>query len=177
MIKQVFLLMLGALLCAPVTAEVVASANAGFEIRIETAVDAPPAEVWAQFLAVGEWWDGEHSWFGKAENFSIEPRAGGCFCETEGDKSVLHMLVSYVNPQTHEMRMIGGLGPLQGLALHGAMVWKFEPTESGGTRTVHTYRVMGYMKEGLDTLAPVVNRVQAIQVARLSARVAPSPSS
>jgi len=93
--------------------------------------------------------------------------AGGCFCEVDGEKSALHMIVSYVDPGK-EMRMLGGLGPLAGLALHGAMSWRFEPLGSGGTRIIHTYRVAGYLPDGLDSLAPVVDAVQTNQVARLA---------
>lgn len=146
-----------------VSAGVVESSKTGFLIRIQAEVDVAPPQVWDQFLAVGEWWSGDHSWFGKASGFSIEPRAGGCFCETDGDRSALHMLVSYVDPGK-EMRMIGGLGPLQGLVLQGAMTFRFEPLESGGTRIVHIYRVMGHTENGLDELAPIVDSVQQLQI-------------
>ncbi|XOV86300.1 MAG: SRPBCC domain-containing protein [Pseudomonadota bacterium] len=130
------------------------------------------AEAYAQFLRVNEWWDGNHSWFGRAEGFSIDPRAGGCFCEVAGERSHLHMTVSHVDPGV-EVRMIGGLGPLQDLALQGAMVWRFEALPEGGTRIIHSYRVSGYLKDGLTGLAPAVDSVQGIQFSRLVARLQP----
>lgn len=167
-----FIILLASVLSSPAGAEVTHAADGGFSLRIEAEVPASPAAVWTQFVAVGEWWDADHSWFGKSENFSLEPAAGGCFCEREGDRSALHMLVSWVDPG-RELRMIGGLGPLQGLALHGAMSWRFEPLDTGGTRIVHTYRVMGYLEDGLGGLAPVVDRVQSLQVSRLVEKLTP----
>lgn len=151
-------------------AEVIYAADEGFYIEISREVTASPESSYEQFVRVGEWWNSEHTWFGDARNLSIDPVAGGCFCERSGDRSALHMLVSYVSPGK-EMHMLGGLGPLQGLALHGAMVWKFEPLDTGGTRIVHRYRVMGYYPEGLRQLATVVDQVQTDQVARLQTRL------
>ena len=42
------------------------------------------------------------------------------------------MRVSFVDPGV-EVRMLGGLGPLQMMGLHGAMSWRFEPRQDGGT--------------------------------------------
>ena len=45
---------------------------------------------------VGRWWNPEHSYSGVAANFSIDARAGGCFCERLKDGSVAHMTVVFV---------------------------------------------------------------------------------
>lgn len=148
------------------------SADGGFEIRIEAVVSATPETVYAQFLRVGEWWNKDHTWFGKSEGLSIEPRAGGCFCERRDDNTALHMIVSLVKVG-REVRMIGGLGPLSGLGLHGAMSWSFEPAEPGMTKITHVYRVTGYYPDGLAGLATVVDSVQSQQVAGLVARFDP----
>ena len=151
-------------------AEVLYAVDSGFHIRIAHEVKADPATAYAQFLRVGEWWNGDHTWFGKAENLSIEPWMGGCFCEAAGGKSAMHMTVSYVDPG-REVRMIGGLGPLSGLGLDGAMNWMFEPLDNGGTRIVHNYRVTGYYPEGLQDLAKIVDQVQTLQVSGLLAKL------
>ena len=66
------------------------------------------------------------------------------------------------------LRMIGGLGPLQSMAVAGVMTFTF--TESGGRTTLQaTYAVLAYTKEDLTVLAPLVDRVTAGQVARLKA--------
>lgn len=155
----------------PATADVIDAAPTGFHIKTEKTVNATPEQVYAAFLDVHLWWDGEHSWFGDAANFRLEPRAGGCFCEISGDRSVLHMTVSYVDPGK-EVRLLGGLGPLQSMGLSGAMVFRFETHEDKHTKIVHEYRVTGYAKEGLEGLAPVVDAVQTHQVSRLVAHVA-----
>lgn len=151
------------------TADVMDKSEQGFHIKIELELNAPHRKAYRQFLKVDEWWDENHSWFGDAKGFYIEPQAGGCFCEKSGKKSVLHMLVSYVDPG-NEIKMLGGLGPLQGMGLHGAMSFRFEPISQDKTRLIHEYRVMGYSKDGLQNLAGVVDSVQTAQVRRLQAQ-------
>lgn len=149
-------------------AEVIEKAPEGFFLSISTQIDAPVEDVYQQFLNIDQWWDAEHSWFGNDTHFSIEPRAGGCFCESLGDKSAMHMSVSYVDPEK-EIRLVGGLGPLQGMALHGAMTFRFERLGDQRTRIVHEYRVQGYVADGLESLAPVVDAVQTHQIGRFAA--------
>ena len=80
------------------------------------------------------------------------------------------MTVSFVEPNK-EIRMVGGLGPLQMLGVQGGMSWKFEAIGASKTKITHSYQVVGYMKNGLDTLAPIVDRVQKIQVNELAKRL------
>ena len=82
------------------------------------------AAAYDRFVAVDEWWVESHTWYGSRENLRIDARAGGCFCEISGDNQVLHMLVTYVQPGV-ELKMTGGLGPLQMMGLHGGMSWRF----------------------------------------------------
>lgn len=161
------------LLCAcvfNVSAEVIDSDKHGFSISIETVVKADAATSYQQFLRIGEWWNADHTWFGKSENLSIIPKAGGCFCEVSGDKEVLHMTVSFVNPNV-EIRMIGGLGPLQMLGVHGGMSWKFEEIGPAETKIIHQYQVTGFTRDGLDKLAAIVDSVQILQVKALAAKI------
>lgn len=151
-----------------VSAEVLSAGANGFLINIERTVAVEAATAYAQFLRVNQWWDAEHTWFGDAGNLSIEPVAGGCFCEKSGGREVLHMTVSYVDPG-REIRMVGGLGPLQAMGLSGGMTWRFEPHGAGQTKIVHRYQVSGYSPDGLESLAQAVDRVQAGQVGRLAA--------
>ena len=150
--------------------EVLDSADGGFHLRVVVEVDVSPDEAYAQFLKVGDWWNADHTWYGDAKNLFIEPVAGGCFCEVSGDNSVLHMLVSFVKPG-ETVRMLGGLGPLQEMGLQGVMTFQFDPMENGGTRVTHDYRVSGYTKGGLKSLAAVVDQVQSDQVSRLKAKL------
>ena len=153
-------------ICFPASAEVLSSAANGFVIRLETTVNVDNTTAYQQFLNVAQWWDAAHTYYGKSENLTIDAVAGGCFCEISGENQVLHMSVSYVDPGK-EIRMVGGLGPLQMLGVHGGMSWKFEQTETGSTKITHQYQVSGYVDGGLDKFANIVNEVQAGQLEQL----------
>ncbi len=160
--KYLLILLLG-VTSTLLNAKVLDKAADGFtlEISFETKADAKTA--YNQFINVGDWWNSEHTWFGDASRMYIEPSVNGCFCEIDGEKQALHMTISYVDPYK-EMRMIGGLGPLQGLGLHGGMSWKFDTLDNGNTKITHRYQVTGYMQGGLEGLANIVDSVQAIQM-------------
>jgi hypothetical protein len=66
------------------------------------------------------------------------------------------------------MRMTGGLGPLQGMGLDGALEWRFVE-EKGGTRITLWYRAGGYTPDDMSTFAPVVDKVQGLQLGGLAA--------
>ncbi len=164
------------LLSGSLRAEVIAKGENGFNLKIIGEVDASPGQAYEQFLRVDEWWVANHSWFGRRENFSLDARAGGCFCEIQGEQQVLHMLVTFVNPGA-EIKMVGGLGPLQMMGLHGGMSWRFEALEDGqGTRIVQTYNVSGWAPGGLLDLAEIVDAVQTSQLNALIARLDDEPS-
>ena len=159
----------------PTRAAVADSSAVGFTVKIGVPIAAPADVV---FLAViddvADWWDPAHTYSGDSGNLSIEPVAGGCFCEQiEGNGSVQHMEVVYVD-QGKTLRMIGGLGPLQGLAVYGSMTWEFADTEKG-SRVDLTYAVSGYVHEGLAGWAARVDGVLSAQVARLKEHVEKTP--
>lgn len=150
----------------PLRAEVQFVSDTGFiiENRIDVPVDASNA--WQALVnKVDDWWPKDHSWWQEAGTFSIEPVAGGCFCERNGTSSAEHMRIVFVEPG-NLLRMSGGLGPLQGLGISGALDWVLTPGESGTTITL-TYRVSGFNPDGFTQLAPVVDRVQALQLGGL----------
>lgn len=152
-------------------AEVIDKADQGFHLESKVTVNHSAEDAYQQFLKVGEWWNGDHSWFGSAENFSLEAKAGGCFCEVQGDQQVEHMRVVFVNPNK-EMRWVGGLGPLQGMGLSGTMTWKFEADEDNKATTItHSYVLHGYSKQGLKDLAEIVDKVQTEQLMRLAKKL------
>lgn len=153
-----FLLLLSAITLADVTSK----GDTGFTLVISGEVKATPAAAYDQFIRIGEWWLEGHTWYGRSENLFIEPKAGGCFCEISGDNQVLHMLVSFVQPGV-ELKMIGGLGSLQMMGIHGGMSWRFEPI-SDGTRIIQTYNVTGYAPGGLRDLAGIIDSIQTRQL-------------
>lgn len=156
--------------CQNLSAEVTSSGAGGFNLKLVTTVDVDPAIAYQQFLRVDEWWVASHSYFLDAENFSIEAKAGGCFCEISGANEVEHMRVTFVQPG-RELRMTGGLGPLQMLGATGGMSWLFEAIEGGGTRITHSYNVSGFMAGGLDQIAAVVDAVQNDQLQSLANKI------
>lgn len=159
-----------AAVAAPAVAEVVDSAEDGFTIENRQTVPVGSAVAWHALVAdVDRWWPKDHSWWGEAARLSIDPRAGGCFCEIADDgRQALHMTVSFADPGK-TLRLLGGLGPLQRMGLHGSMEFQLTPApEDAGTVIVLHYRVGGYGPEDLRTLAPVVDRVQNAQLGGLA---------
>lgn len=129
----------------------------------------PPARAYEALTdEVSAWWDPAHSHSGDAKNFSLDARAGGCFCERlPNDGSVMHMQVVFADPG-RLLRLVGGLGPLQGMGISGSMDFALE-AEGDGTRLRYRYVVSGYAPDGLEALADPVDRVQGGQLERLRA--------
>lgn len=169
MIYRLLLLVISLSWLTAAQADVVHSSESGFEIKMSVSVPATPEQAYSQFLKIDEWWSADHTWFGKSENLSIEPESGGCFCERADDQSVLHMTVSFVAPN-REIRLLGGLGQLQQMGLHGVLTFKFIPVSDNETKIVQIYRVTGYDPNGLKALAPIVDKVQTLQLNRLRDR-------
>ncbi len=152
-------------------ADVVDASASGFTTRNTAAIAASPAEVYARLVRdVGKWWDPAHTFSGDAKNLSIDGRAGGLFQEKlAGGGSVLHLTV--VNAEPGKMlRMVGGMGPLQAMGVSGSMTWQFKP-EGAGTRVDLVYTVGGYSPGGLESIAPLADKVLAEQLQRLKAYV------
>ena len=165
------------LLATPVRAAVLESAPAGFTVENTVEVQASPREAWQALVdEVDAWWPKDHSWWGAQGRFSITARAGGCFCEkASGGRQAEHLRVSFVDPG-RSLRMLGGLGPLQGLGLHGALEFRFAEAGEGRTRITLWYRVGGHAPDDLSTFAPVVDRVQAQQLGALARHLGADPA-
>lgn len=147
-------------------ARVVATTPQGFEVSATTTIAASPAEVYAALVQINRWWNGEHSYSGDAANMSLDPRAGGCFCERLADGgSIEHMRVVYAQPGK-ALRLRGALGPLQAEGVDGALTWTLAPHGAGTIVTQH-YVVGGYVRNGIDKFAPIVNQVLGEQLGRL----------
>ncbi|MET0582853.1 MAG: SRPBCC family protein [Pseudoxanthomonas sp.] len=147
-------------------ATVVDQAPNGFTVENSEWVAVDPQTAWKAFLDVGKWWPADHSWWGDASRLSISDKAGGCFCEINGAQQAWHMTVTFVDPGKL-MRMTGGLGPLQGMGLSGALEWRFAE-EKGGTRITLWYRAGGYTPDDLGKFVPVVDKVQGLQLGGLA---------
>ena len=144
-----------------------ASAN-GFEIKITKTVSANSADSYQIIVEdFNKWWDAAHSVSGKAENLSIDFEKG-CFLEQLPDGGfVRHLEIVRHIPGT-QLRMVGGLGPLQGMAVHGAFTIDLKSVEGKqGTVIELSYNVTGYTNGGLKPIANPVNRVLSEQMDRL----------
>jgi uncharacterized protein YndB with AHSA1/START domain len=151
----------------PVRAEVKDASPSGFTIENSAVVPVDASTAWQALVgSVDSWWPKDHTWWGRASRLSIDARAGGCFCEIAGDRQAQHMQVVFADPQKL-LRMIGGLGPFQGMGLSGVLEWRMTPVD-GGTRITLWYRAGGYTPEDLSKLAPVADGVQALQLGGLA---------
>ncbi|WP_229710196.1 SRPBCC family protein [Novosphingobium indicum] len=153
-------------LSVPAVGKVASVSDRGFVVQQVVEVSVAPDEAWATLIKPSEWWDSNHTWSGDAANLSIEPRAGGCFCEVLPNKtspraaprgSVEHMRVVYIE-QERVLRMVGALGPLQGEALNGTMTIQLKPEGEGSrTQILLEYVVGGYSRSAFEKLAGSVD--------------------
>jgi hypothetical protein len=158
-------------------AEVKNPSDMGFVSSHSAEVLAKPEDVWKRLIAPKTWWNAAHSWSGKVEGFSIDAKAGGCFCELIQEKgadgatktrgSVEHMRVIYADPGK-VLRMQGALGPLQSEAVLGTLTVAMVPLEDGvGTKVSFNYSVGGYSRFPMTKMSTAVDGVLAEQFASL----------
>lgn len=159
-----FLIVLAPTLSAPAAVQDVAPN--GFTIMETSDIAASPEQVYAALIAPAHWWSSEHTYSHNAANLSLDPRAGGCWCEAlPGGGSVQHLVVVNAMPGKL-LRMRGALGPLQGTAVDGALTFNLR-ANGNATRLTMTYAVGGYSKQGFGELAKTVDPVLTDQTARL----------
>lgn len=147
-------------------AEVKAVTDSGFTVQHGIVTSADPETVFDAMTRIGEWWNPDHSWSGQADNLYMDAKPGGCFCERLPGGGVEHLRIIYIAPGK-QIRFDGALGPLQGMAATGRMVWTIEAGEAG-TSVTFTYHVIGFMDGGFEGLAPIVGGVIAEQLDRLA---------
>jgi hypothetical protein len=165
-------------------AKVVQTGENGFVVRHVLQVPRSLEETWAVLVKPSVWWDADHTWSGSAANLSLDPRAGGCFCEilpsatAPGAKSpasprgsVEHMRVIYVS-RPNVLRMTGALGPLQAEAANATLTIQLRPAPSGqGTQILAEYVVGGFTRTPFATLAPDVDAVIGGQFQHLAEKL------
>jgi uncharacterized protein YndB with AHSA1/START domain len=147
-------------------AEVVESSAASLQVKEVQTVAARPDKAWRSLIAVDHWWSAEHTYSGSAANLRLEPRAGGCFCESLADGgSVLHMTVVFAAPN-QRLTLTGGLGPLQTTGASGALTFQITP-DGEGSKLALLYNVGGYYPGGLASIAGGIDAVLGDQLVRL----------
>ena len=147
---------------APVLAAVTESDDGGFVSAHQVEIAASPTRVFEALVAeVGEWWDPEHTYTGDAGNMTFNEFPA--LWERFSDEGfVRHMAIDMVQPPK-TLRLSGGLGPLQPLAVTGSMTFDLVLVAEG-TRLSYRYVVNG---RRLQEWAGPVDRVMAGQLARL----------
>ena len=158
---------------APVQAEIREQSESGFTVSFAHKVMASPDQVWAALAQPSRWWSGEHSWSGDAKNFSLEPVAGGCFCERWGANSVEHARVIFAM-KDQQLRMSGAFGPLQGEALTGTLTITLK-AEGRVTMISADYVVGGHARFAFKDVAPAVDGVLGAQMTALAALFPAAP--
>lgn len=154
-------------LSAAARAEVRQAAADGFFLAHSEQLSAPAARTYAAVANVPAWWNGEQTWSGQASNLSLKAEAGGCFCERWPGGSAEHGRVVMAMPD-HLLRLETALGPLQELALKGTLSFWIRAEADGTTRLDVEYRVNGAGSSGLEALAPQVDEILGLQIARLA---------
>ena len=167
-IRPLILWPFGALLL-PLTAAaaVVASGPGGFVVREEVVYVGAPDAAWQRLVAPAQWWNPAHTYSGNAANLTLALEPGGCWCERlPAGGFVRHMEVAYAAPAT-ALRLLGGLGPLQGMGATGALTFTLK-ADAGVTRVVAQYAVTGFAPDGFGEIATQVDLVLADQLRRFA---------
>lgn len=151
------------------SAEVVDKGAYGFRLKFVQQVAAPPDKVFRALGEIGQWWDGAHSYSGKASNMTMPLKATDCFCETlPGGGSVRHGVVELVIPN-QLVRVDAALGPLQDEGVSAALAFNLK-AKDGGTELTTTYNVGG-ARDFIVSIAPAVDGVIGGAVKRLKSYV------
>jgi uncharacterized protein YndB with AHSA1/START domain len=162
---------LAAAFAAPAFAAVESSGADGFLVRHEVTVPVERKRAFKAVIHPERWWNDAHTWSGRAANLSLDPHAGGCWCEKWDKGEAEHGAVIRLLADEN-LRVRAAFGPLQAMALAGVFDITLADAEGGGTRIVATFRVNGPASAQLDKLAAPVDGVIGEQVERLRAMLA-----
>jgi uncharacterized protein YndB with AHSA1/START domain len=161
-------LLAAVLIASPAAAEVKSATPNSFALEYRAELKVPPTRVYQTVGEVARWWNPEHSYSGKAQNLSLDLKAGGCFCERlPSGGGVEHLRVAQVDPGRRVV-LTGALGPLLFEAVNGIMDIRIAPLDNGGSSLTLAYRAAGFANGNADELAPMVDKVLSEQVTRLT---------
>ena len=110
--KVLALAALAAVFASAAHAEVVDKGPSHFRLKFTQQIAAPPDKVFKALGEIGQWWDGAHSYSGKASNMTMPLTANACFCEALPGGGVRHGVVELAVPDK-QVRVEAALGPLQ----------------------------------------------------------------
>jgi uncharacterized protein YndB with AHSA1/START domain len=156
-------------LAGAANAEVVDKGPSHFRLKFTQAIAAPPEKVFKALGEIGQWWDGAHSYSGKASNMTMPLTANACFCEAlPNGGGVRHGVVEAVMPN-QLVRVDAALGPLQDEGVSAALTFNLK-AKDGGTELTTTYNVGG-ARDFIVSIAPAVDGVMGGAVKRLKSYV------
>jgi uncharacterized protein YndB with AHSA1/START domain len=160
----------GVIAAGRASAEITDATPGGFAVSESAHIAASSDKVYAALIAPQRWWSGKHTFSGNAANLTFDAKAGGCWCEAMPDGgSVEHMTIVFVSPGKI-LRLRGAMGPFQDMATTTVITWSLKPSGDGTDITL-TSSTGGYVKGGLQSLAPVVDRVFGEQITGLKTYV------
>lgn len=156
---RMFLVAAFLLTAIPAHADVVSKAPDGFTISTSGEVALPVDQAWRRLVTPKSWWSDAHTYSGKAANVRLTEKAGGCWCEIWDGNEVEHArVVSLFKNQM--LRVEGAFGPLQEMAVSGAMTYTLAPgKDAKHTKITITYTVTGSALSKLDEIAGPVDSV------------------
>jgi uncharacterized protein YndB with AHSA1/START domain len=142
-------------------AEVKLAAPDGMLIVHQFQIAASAGKAWESLVHPERWWPEDHTWSGKRASLSLDPKAGGCYCERWDGGSAEHGRVVMALPGK-TLKLNAALGPFLDMAISGVL--SITLTEKEGVTTADvSYRVSGDPAHKLDGLAPIVDQVLGIQ--------------
>lgn len=151
-----------AMAAAPASAEVVERDADHFVLRYKVGLETTPEDVYAAIGEVGQWWNGAHTYSGKASNLTLPLEVGACFCEALPDGTTFeHGRVLETDPNLGTL-LDAPLGPLKGKATWARLSIGWSGADAGWD-VVMTYVVRG---PGVGVLADAVDAVMADQYGR-----------
>lgn len=167
--KYIFLILLLSILvifAKSSSAEVLKATPSHFSLSISENSTLTPEQVWKKLIEPKTWWHSDHTYSGKAENLTLELKAGGNWREDWAGGSVLHGTI--INIQTNKMlRLEAPFGPLQEKAIKA--IWTISLMKiNTGTTIKFEFVANGDANSELDKLAEAVNYVKSAAIRSLA---------
>lgn len=160
---------LGMLCSNSALAGVQSASSSQLALAYDVELAGAPSDAWKHVVDVAAWWSPAHTYSGQAKNLSLDVRPGGCWCENWAAGGVEHARVLMAMPGK-ALRVEGGFGPLQGMAVKATMTFTLKPAADPSKTQLHVvYLVNGTSESKLDGFAGPVDGVLTTQFGRLAA--------
>ncbi len=154
-------------------AEIVQSAPDHFTLRHEGYSTLSPDQMWDRLIDPASWWHPDHTYSGKSENLSFDPKAGGLWQENWDKGSVTHGEVLIIL-DGQKIVMDAPFGPLSELAVQTVWTITLSAHETG-TKVVFAEIVNGSLQSDLEDMAKAVDFVKTEAMTRLIGDTAMMP--